>query len=160
LSVHLKPKIKPKNSPSPNIGDSSVFFKLIRLVNLAARPFNEDIGKRHDLSLNEWRVMVVLASHPGCTATDVVLYTGLDKMSVSRALVGLTKLSRVQRTQDPNDARRTFVNLSMSGSKLFTVISGSAAEREAVMFSGLSSSELQTLEMIVDHLTKSLTDTV
>ena len=54
------------------IVDSSVFFKLIRLVNLTARPFNEVIGKRHELKLNEWRVMVVLASHPRCFATDVV----------------------------------------------------------------------------------------
>ena len=69
--------------------DESVFFKLVRVVNLTARPFNEGIGARHQLSLNEWRVMTVVAGHPGCTASDVCARTGMDKMSVSRAIVSL-----------------------------------------------------------------------
>jgi len=45
--------------------DSSVFFKLVRVVNLTARPFSESIGKAHRLSLNEWRVLLVLANLSG-----------------------------------------------------------------------------------------------
>ena len=55
--------------------DSSLFFKLVRVVNLTARPFVETLARTHQLSLNEWRVMVVLASHPGVAASDVVLGT-------------------------------------------------------------------------------------
>ena len=45
--------------------DGELFFKLVRVVNLTARPFVETLARRHRLSLNEWRVMIVLASHPG-----------------------------------------------------------------------------------------------
>ena len=65
--------------------DDSIFFRLVRVVNLTARPFSESIGKAHRLSLNEWRVLLVLANHAGVAASDVATLTGLDKMSVSRA---------------------------------------------------------------------------
>jgi DNA-binding MarR family transcriptional regulator len=139
-----------------SIGDSSVFFKLIRLVNLAARPFNENIAKQHHITLNEWRVMVVLASHPGCVATDVVSFTGLDKMNVSRALLGLTKLARVKRAKDPLDARRAIITLTTKGATLFSKISASASERETQLFTNLDKSDLARFETTIDHLTQVL----
>ena len=56
--------------------DDSVFFKLVRVVNLTARPFNEGIGRQHGLSLSDWRVMTVVGCHPGTTASEVCARTG------------------------------------------------------------------------------------
>lgn len=142
----------------PKVVDSSVFFKLIRLVNLTARPFQESVGKLHQLSLIEWRVMVVLASHPGAAATEVVSYTGLDKMSVSRALANLLKLGRITRSTDALDARRALLQLSTKGRELFERISASAVVREAQLFSGISASELTRFEATVEKLTRALID--
>ena len=66
-----------------------MFFKLVRVVNLTARPFNEGIGRGTSLSLSDWRVMTVVGSHPGTTASEVCARTGMDKMSVSRAIAAL-----------------------------------------------------------------------
>ena len=114
--------------------DSSLFFKLVRVVNLTARPFQAGMGKAHQLNLNEWRVMVVLASHPGSAATDIADATGLDKMSVSRALSGLGRLDRVVLKNDANDQRRSQVYLSAAGHKLFARIGSHAIQREAELF--------------------------
>jgi DNA-binding MarR family transcriptional regulator len=153
LKALEKGKVKKVVVVQKKIVDSSVFFKLIRLVNLTARPFNEVIGKRYDLSLNEWRVMVVVASHPGCFATDVADYTGLDKMSVSRALAALAKAKRVDRIADAIDARRTHVALSKAGIELFEQIGESAAQREAQMFASLSEMEITRLDATLNKLT-------
>jgi len=56
--------------------DRSLFSKLVRVVNLTARPFVETLLRSHQLSLNEWRVMVVLASHPGVVAREIADSTG------------------------------------------------------------------------------------
>ena len=77
-----------------------LFFKLVRVVNLTARPFHEKVGREHHLTLNEWRVMVVLGGEPGLNATQIADFTGLDKMAVSRALAGLKRHKRVQRLGD------------------------------------------------------------
>src|ERR1035441_5764315 len=99
--------------------DSSVFFKRVRVVNLTARPVSESIGKAHHLSLNEWRVLLVLANHPGVAASEVTALTGLDKMSVSRALAALARRGRVVRKVDAADKRRMLLRLSAEGERLY-----------------------------------------
>lgn len=132
--------------------DSSLFFKLVRLVNLTARPFHEGVSKAHHLTLNEWRAMVVLASHAGCAATDVAEHTGLDKMSVSRALAGLEKRGRIQRDADARDQRRSHLKLTAAGKKLFTTIGIKATEREALLFAALTPAELTGISTTLDKL--------
>ena len=136
--------------------DSSLFFKLVRVVNLTARPFQAGMGKTQQLTLNEWRVMVVLASHPGSAATDIAEATGLDKMSVSRALSGLGRLDRVVLKSDSNDQRRSPVYLSAAGRKLFARIGGHAIQREAELFSGVSAQELKAMGNTLDKLVLAL----
>ena len=137
--------------------DSSLIFKLVRVVNLTARPFLAGMGQAHRLTLNEWRVMVVLASHPGSAATDIAEATGLDKMSVSRALSGLRQQARVLLRSDSNDQRRSHVSLSAAGRKLFALIGGHAMEREAELFSGVSAQELLAMGNTLDKLVLALT---
>jgi MarR family len=122
--------------------DSSLFFKLVRVVNLTARPFQAGMGKANQLTLNEWRVMVVLASHPGSAATDIAEATGIDKMSVSRALSGLGRLDRVVIKSDSNDQRRS--------------IGGHAVQREAELFNGVSAQELYAMGNTLDKLVLAL----
>lgn len=136
--------------------DSSLFFKLVRVVNLTARPFQAGMGKANQITLNEWRAMVVLASHPGSAATDIAEATGLDKMSVSRALAGLRRLDRVQLKSDATDQRRSHVYLSKAGRKLFEQIGASAMQREAELFSGVSAQEIQAMGSTLDKLVLAL----
>ena len=140
---------------SPRL-DDSVFFKLVRVVNLTARPFNEGIGRQHDLSLSDWRVMMVLGSHPGTTASDVCARTGMDKMSVSRAIAALARRRRVTRKSDPTDGRRTLVWLSSAGQRLFDELSVSARERERQVFGGVGVQEQARLSDTLDRLIDAL----
>jgi DNA-binding MarR family transcriptional regulator len=136
--------------------DDSLFFKLVRLVNLTARPFVETLAKSHQLSLNEWRVMVVLASHPGVAAHEVADATGLDKMSVSRAIAALARHRRLQCRADATDARRTLLQLNVAGQKLYEAIGTLAAQREAQLFAGVGSADISQLAALVDRLSASL----
>jgi DNA-binding MarR family transcriptional regulator len=132
--------------------DSSLFFKLVRVVNLTARPFVDSLAKTHQLSLNEWRAMVVLASHPGVAAREIAEHTGLDKMSVSRAIAALDRHRRVRKEADPQDARRTRLWLNAAGRALFESIGASASQREAQLFGGISATEQQALGKLIDRL--------
>lgn len=136
--------------------DSSLFFKLVRVVNLTARPFVETLAREHVLSLNEWRAMVVLASHPGVAAREVAEFTGLDKMSVSRAIAGLARAGRILKHRDPADARRTPLRLSAAGRRLFEVLGAHATAREAQLFSAIEADELLRVEATIDRLIGSL----
>ncbi len=136
--------------------DSSLFFKLVRVVNLTARPFVETLSRSHQLSLNEWRVMVVLASHPGVAAREVADSTGLDKMSISRAIAVLQRRGRLVKRADTADARRTQLWLSDTGQALFTAIGTLASGREAQLFSGISAAEQALVGQMMDRLIAAL----
>jgi DNA-binding MarR family transcriptional regulator len=136
--------------------DGGVFFKLVRLVNLTARPFVETLARQHRLSLNEWRVMVVLANHPGFAAHEVVRATGLDKMSVSRAIAALDRHGRVLKRADPRDARRVPLELSAAGRRLFEAIGARGAERESQLFAAIDAPALAQLERAIDRLTAAI----
>ena len=136
--------------------DDSIFFRLVRVVNLTARPFSESIGKAHRLSLNEWRVLLVLANHAGIAASDVAALTGLDKMSVSRALSGLVQRNRVVRRVDPNDRRRLLLRLSAAGERLYVRIGTPAKERERSLFRGIGADEQAQLGRTLDRLVANL----
>ncbi|MBL8347923.1 MAG: winged helix-turn-helix transcriptional regulator [Rubrivivax sp.] len=136
--------------------DDSLFFKLVRVVNLTARPFVETLSRAHRLTLNEWRTMVVLASHPGVAATDIVEATGLDKMSVSRAIAALARQGRLEKAADPADARRARLTLSTTGQALYRRIGASAAEREAQLFAEVSAGEQAQMGQTLDRLIAAL----
>lgn len=147
-------RVTPPGQPLPF--DSSLFFKLVRVVNMTARPFQAGLGQAHQLTLNEWRVMVVLASHPGSAATDITEATGLDKMSISRALSGLGRRDRVLLKSDSADQRRSKVYLSAAGKKLFAQIGGHAVQREAELFNSVSARELKSMGQTLDKLVLAL----
>lgn len=138
--------------------DSSLFFKLVRVVNLTARPFVETLGRAHQLSLNEWRVMVVLANHPGVAASDLAQATGLDKMSISRAIAALSRRGRLVKEADAGDGRRTLLWLNAEGLRVFETIGTLAKQREGQLFGRIDAAELQQLERSVDRLLASLSE--
>ena len=129
-----------------------LFFKLVRVVNLTARPFHEKVGREHHLTLNEWRVMAVLGSEPGLNATQIADFTGLDKMAVSRALAGLGRHGRVQRHGDPTDRRRGRLYLTAAGKALHETVGALGRQREAALFEGVNTDELARLDATLDKL--------
>jgi DNA-binding MarR family transcriptional regulator len=134
------------------VDSDSLFFKLVRVVNLTARPFNEQIGKAHKLTLNEWRAMVVIASHPGVAAADIAESTGLDKMAVSRAIAGLDAAGRLLKKQDRSDQRRSRLLLSAEGQRVFANVGRMARRREAELYAGLEPGERERLGGALDKL--------
>lgn len=135
--------------------DRTLLFAMVRLVNLTARPFQEGIGRQHRLGLSEWRVLAVLKSHPGSAAIEIAQHTGLDKMSVSRALASLQAAGRVLRQPDPDDGRRALATLTPAGSALYRSLRVPARAREEAVTGSLSVAERRLLMTLVQRMTAS-----
>lgn len=150
----------PSNRPGLQTVEASLFFKMVRVVNLTARPFVESIGKEQRLSLSAWRVMVVLAAHPGCAAQEVVARTALDKMTVSRALAGLGRQGYLARSGDAEDRRRISLRLTAAGRKVYERVAERGRSRESQLFSGISAAERQSLARMLEKLARNIGDGV
>ena len=136
--------------------DRALLFAMVRLVDLTARPFQEGIGRQHRLGLSEWRVLAALHGHGGAAAIEIAQRTGLDKMSVSRALASLEAAGRIARRPDPDDGRRVLAWLTPAGRALYRSLQGPSREREAAVTGALSASERRQLMALVHRMTESV----
>lgn len=140
----------PEGSTSAN--DELLLLRLVRVVNMAARPFAQNVGREYQLSLPEWRAMAVLARYPGSTASQVCDLCGMDKMTVSRALAGLAQSERLERRADEVDHRCTRLYLSDAGIALHAIVHEAARVREAQLFAGISRTERERLAATLGKL--------
>jgi DNA-binding MarR family transcriptional regulator len=97
--------------------DHAITFQIGVLSNLIARPFHTVVGQHADISLNDWRLMLVIATHPGLSQSEIVHYTGFNKSNVSRQLNSLEKYVRLE--PHATDNRKQSVCLTDAGWDLY-----------------------------------------
>lgn len=127
-------------------------FRLLKLTNLVSRPFFGQIAKKYNLTLNEWRTIFVLGSHPGISAIDISNHTGLQPMNISRSLASLRKSNHITEAPDPRDRRRTLVWLTHDGVKAYQEIAEAAREDTRQLFSDVPEQDLEAFSRVVDLL--------
>lgn len=138
--------------PDTGLGVDALFYRLMRLVNMTAKQFFTDFASSHDLTINEWRVMLALNARPGLSVQEIADVNGFDKMSASRAVRRLISRGRVIRAADRSDRRRTRHSLSPDGMAIFTAISPFAAERVDTLVGRLTVREVTQLKHILEKL--------
>jgi DNA-binding MarR family transcriptional regulator len=131
----------------------STFYQAWVLINLTARPFAALFGRRFHLNLNDWRIMLTVADHPGITAQALADYSGLDKMSVSRGVRNLEVQGRLARDGNEADRRLRHLSLTAEGWAVYSEIARSAARREAQLYRALSADELRDFHRLLMKLT-------
>jgi len=101
------------------------------------------------LSIPEWRVMAILAANPGLSAAEVTARTAMDKVAVSRAVATLLAAGRLRRTTVPADRRRTHLQLTTAGARVYAQVVPMALEYERRLVASLSRRDRATLDRIL-----------
>ncbi|MBC7603553.1 MAG: winged helix-turn-helix transcriptional regulator [Ramlibacter sp.] len=83
------------------------------MSNLIARPFQGTVGRNTGITINDWRLMIVIAERPGLSQAEIVAATGFNKATVSRLLRNLDKY--VQLESHAEDSRKHSVHLTDDG---------------------------------------------
>lgn len=123
--------------------DKAATFQIAVLSNLFARPFYESVGRHARININEWRLMLALDRHPALSQADVGYYTGLHKMTVSRAVRHLVTSGYVVAHDDETDRRRKALFLTAKGESLCDEALPLLRRRETMVGAGLAPAELQ-----------------
>ena len=101
------------------------------------------------LSIPEWRVMAVLAANPGLSSAEVTALTAMDKVAVSRAVAALLSAGRLRRTMAKNDRRRTHLELTTSGKRVYAQVVPVALTYERHLIAPLSAKDRATLDRLL-----------
>ena len=128
--------------------------RLSVLSNTVSRAVSGEYAERFGLSIPEWRIIAVLQYFPGASSGELVARTGMDNVAVSRAVNHLVRMGLITRATRSSDRRRTVLDLSPSGNKVYDEITPLALRYESRLLQGLSSDERGQLDSILDKLLK------
>ncbi|KAA3641217.1 MAG: MarR family transcriptional regulator [Proteobacteria bacterium] len=104
---------------------------------------------RFGISVSEWRVLVILNSHPNITAKTIAEHTQMDKVRISRTLKTLARKSYISQTPHPEDARAVNNRLSPEGQTLMQAVIPDAIKYEQFLLGQLSEKERQQLRHLI-----------
>ena len=94
------------------------------------------------LSIPEWRVVAVIAEDEGMSQQQIGRRTRMDKVTVSRATIGLVDRGLVERRPHASDRRSQSLHLSATGRDLYAQVAPKALELERRIFASFDPQEV------------------
>ena len=139
--------------PSPSHAvlelDRFLPYRLSVLSNRISQDIAGLYGDRFDLGVTEWRILAVLGRYPDLSATEVAERTAMDKVAVSRAVTSLLASGRLKRRLHGKDRRRSVLQLSAKGYRVYDEVAPLALDYERRLLKGLREDELAALDRLL-----------
>jgi DNA-binding MarR family transcriptional regulator len=124
--ARLRKAPDPANNHRPSAQLDSPADNILALVhifsNLIGRAFYGPLEARHHLSVQQWRILLTLAQHPGATAVDIIARWALQPMSVSRAIRELEQRGLIIRRTGSSDRRSQELLLTRKGHRVYETV--------------------------------------
>ncbi|MCI2394077.1 homoprotocatechuate degradation operon regulator HpaR [Aliiroseovarius sediminis] len=114
------------------------------------KPFRLELDQA-DLTVQQWRVIRVLAEGKPCCATELADRCVLMPPSLSRILKNLTEREFIERVDDA-DGRRRKVQIAPAGCAKYTQMSGKAAKIYADLEERFGTEKMETLLDLLNEL--------
>ena len=135
-----------------------LLHRLLKLTNRLMAPFTTHVARHHDISLNEFRMLMTLGRWGDQASHELADSTGVSAMSVSRAVTALENNGRITVTVDPDNRRRKRLSLTKEGRALYERIAPQSERVADYLFSRLSGTDLDAMARIVDSLIETIDD--
>jgi DNA-binding MarR family transcriptional regulator len=129
-----------------------LLHQLLKLTNRLMAPFSTHLAHRYKISLNEFRLLMTIGGLGRSASHELAELTGVNVMSVSRAVATLERHGRIAVVPDPANRRRKWLTLTPEGWRLYSIMRPHSERVADYLFSELSGNEVAQLERIVDRL--------
>jgi len=134
--------------------DEYLPYKLSVLSNTISGEIADGYSERFGLTIPAWRVMAMLGRYPNQSAAELVKRSAMDKVAISRAVASLSELGYITREVHDDDKRRSILNLSEDGLKIYNEIVPLAREYEQKLLAQFDDTEAHQLNTLLLRLKK------
>lgn len=125
--------------------DSFLPYRLSFTSNLVSDSIADQYRTHFDISISEWRVLAWVAEKNGITQREICQATRMDKVTVSRATISLTKRGILAQSTNDSDGRSRRIRLSEEGQRMYAAIAPKALELERRIFGHFTAAEREGL---------------
>jgi len=129
-------------------------YRLSYLTNIISRKLARLYSEEFGITAHEWKILANLNRHPDISAAEVGEKTAMDKVAVSRAVSGLCYKGLVDRKISQQDRRRSVLNMTAEGKKIYGQIEPLVIDYEKALLNTLSPKELSLFDQLLDKLTR------
>lgn len=148
---------KPANDAHDRPADQArMLHDLLKLSNRLMAPFSTHLANRYRISLNEFRLLMTIGGLGATASHEVAEKTGVNVMSVSRAVSALERNGRISVTTDPLNRRRKVLALTEEGKRLYEIMRPQSRKVAEFLFSELDCADIATLDRILGRLIETL----
>ena len=141
-----------KNTEAQLVLEQFLPYRLSILSNTVSNTIARDYRDLFGLSIPEWRVMAVLSRFGPAIAGGICERTAMDKVTVSRAVARLIEQKFATRATDPNDRRRSILQLTARGVRIHAQIVPIARGRESELAAVLTTAGRQNADVLLAKL--------
>ncbi|RKF20648.1 MarR family transcriptional regulator [Altericroceibacterium spongiae] len=134
----------------------AVLHGLLKMTNRLMAPFSTYLANRYKISLNEFRLLMAIGRLGESASHELAEHTGVNVMSVSRAVAALERNGRITVEPDPRNRRRKSLRLTEEGQRLFELMKPQTEKVADYLVSGLSEDDVQSLHRIMDTVIDTL----
>lgn len=130
--------------------------QILKLANKLMAPFSTYLERQYAISLNEFRLLMLIGQRPMTASHELVEMTGVSAMSVSRAVAALKKHGRIDVLRDERNGRRKVLRLTEDGKGLYDRLRPSSDLVAEYLLSGLDVEEVADLEGLLAKLLRTV----
>ncbi len=127
-------------------------YRLSVLSNRISQTIAGAYARRFGIGVTEWRVLAVLGRYRGLSANAVAARTAMDKVAVSRAVARLLARELLQRDTHDDDRRRSVLELSEAGYRIYDDVVPVALAYEQRLLAPLDADERVQLDRLLRKL--------
>jgi len=135
---------------------AAMLHQLLKLTNRLMAPFSTHLSHRYKISLNEFRMLMSIGALGRTASHELAETTGVNVMSVSRAVATLERHGRIEVVPDPKNRRRKWLTLTEEGRRLYEAMRPQSEKVADYLFSDLSDVETAQLGTILTRLIDTL----
>jgi DNA-binding MarR family transcriptional regulator len=137
------------SEPDGRIG---TLHRLLKLTNRLMQPFSTYLAHRYNISLNEFRLLMAIGRLGASASHELAEHTGVNAMSVSRAVATLQRHGRITVETDPRNRRRKVLRLTAEGERLYAIMLPHTQSVADYLLGGMSGGDIAVLDKLVGKL--------
>jgi DNA-binding MarR family transcriptional regulator len=137
------------SEPAGRVG---TLHRLLKLNNRLMAPFSTHLSHRHNVSLNEFRLLMAIGRLGASASHELAEHTGVNAMSVSRAVSTLERHGRIAIEPDPHNRRRKVLKLTPEGRRLYEIMRPQTQAVADYLLAELSEADQAKLDELVCKL--------
>jgi DNA-binding MarR family transcriptional regulator len=123
-----------------------------RLGSALVENFTATALAQHDLNIDAWRVMAVLANEGAQRQIDLAGMTSIEVSTLSRLITRMVRMDLVTRRRSENTNREVVVELAAKGRGLVKRIIPLALRAEAAAGAGIPASDMATVKRVLRRM--------